>query len=327
MRTAPGQNGLVRPADQPADEQARLSELRSLGLLDTEPDERFERVTRLAQRLFDVPIALVSLVDHDRQWFKSRQGLEASETPREASFCAHAILHDDVMHVADAAADDRFVDNPLVTGDPGIRFYAGCPITGPRGAKLGTLCIIGREPRALSEADVASLRDLAEVVEREIAALHLAAADELTGLANRRGFDLLAAKMLDVCRRNSMGATLLYMDLARFKAINDQYGHAVGDGHLQEFAGLLERTFRTSDVIARLGGDEFVVLLTGSAEHDQPGERLRHALQEYDRTGAWPHRLEVSIGATRFDPASAETLEDLLHRADTAMYADKQASR
>jgi hypothetical protein len=119
------------------DEVVRLAELRSLGLLDDESEERFDRVTRLAQRLFDVPIALVSLIDEDRQWFGSVQGLDVRETPREVSFWAHAIHGDDVFHVPDATADARFADNPLVLGDPQIRFYAGAPISGPRRLQAG----------------------------------------------------------------------------------------------------------------------------------------------------------------------------------------------
>jgi GAF domain-containing protein len=109
----------------PSDETRRLQTLRSLKLLDTLPEERFDRVTRLAKQVFSTPIALVSLVDADRQWFKSRQGLDATETPRDISFCGHAILDDDITIVMDARKDQRFCDNPLVCGDPDIRFYAG----------------------------------------------------------------------------------------------------------------------------------------------------------------------------------------------------------
>lgn len=316
----------MRAPEKPEDESTRLAELRSLSLLDSDPEERFDRVTRLAQRLFDVPIALVSLIDEDRQWFKSRQGLEVAETTRDISFCGHAILGDDVMHVPDATADARFADNPLVTDDPSIRFYAGCPIVGPGGSKLGTLCIIGREPRLLSESDELSLRDLAEMVEREIAALHLAASDELTGLSNRRGFELLATKVLGVCRRGGVGASLLYLDLAGFKAINDEHGHSEGDRALEEFARILEHTFRASDVIARLGGDEFTVLLTGAIDPGDACHRLRDALAERNRTSD-SFALEASIGIASFDPARYDTLADLVARADDAMYADKRSRR
>ena len=157
----------MREAPIPEDEELRIKTLRSLCVLDTQSEERFDRITRLAKRLFDVPIALVSLVDSDRQWFKSRQGLDARETPRASSFCGHAILSDELLVVNDASKDDRFADNPLVTGEPHIRFYGGCPVRAENGQRLGTLCIIDRSPRALSESDEQALRDLAGMVEAE----------------------------------------------------------------------------------------------------------------------------------------------------------------
>ncbi|MDP2963264.1 MAG: PAS domain S-box protein [Sulfurimicrobium sp.] len=152
----------------PADEAHRIEVLRALHILDTPPEERFDRITRVAQRLFDVPVALVSLVDADRQWFKSCQGLNASETPRSISFCGHAILSSDTLVVANALDDPRFADNPLVTGAPHIRFYAGRPLKAADGSRLGTLCIIDYKPRHFSPDMLASLADLAGSVEREL---------------------------------------------------------------------------------------------------------------------------------------------------------------
>jgi GAF domain-containing protein len=124
-----------------------METLRALKILDSGPEERFDRLTRLAKRMFGVSISLVSLVDSDRQWFKSSQGLDATETPRDISFCRHAILGDTVFAVPDTLKDDRFHDNPLVTDAPNIRFYAGCRLTIAYGSKLGTLCIIDHKPR------------------------------------------------------------------------------------------------------------------------------------------------------------------------------------
>ena len=120
-----------------------------MNVLDTSPEERFDRLTRVAKRMFDVPIALVSLVDADRQWFKSCVGLSAAETSRDISFCGHAILGEDTFVISDARADERFADNPLVVGEPKIQFYAGCPLRALDGWKLGTLCIIDRTPRSM----------------------------------------------------------------------------------------------------------------------------------------------------------------------------------
>lgn len=143
------------------DESARLARLRACEILDTPPEESFERVTRLAAQLFDVPIAAVSLVDVDRQWFKSITGLTARQTSREVAFCAHAILGREVMEVRDATQDPRFADNPLVTGEVGIRFYAGAPLVTADGHALGSLCVIDRKPRHLTEQQRQVLADLA----------------------------------------------------------------------------------------------------------------------------------------------------------------------
>ncbi len=152
----------------PHDESQRLRALHELNLLDSEAEERFDRLTRLARQTFGVPIALVSLVDEQRQWFKSRQGLDACETGRDVSFCAHAILGDDLFEVCDASQDPRFADNPLVTGGPQIRFYAGAPLITAEGHGIGTLCIIDTRPHQLSSDERRALRDLADLVMLEI---------------------------------------------------------------------------------------------------------------------------------------------------------------
>jgi GAF domain-containing protein len=157
-----------KSAALPADEERRLLALRESGVLDTEPEERFDRYTRIAAALFDVPIALVSLVDRDRQWFKSRWGVDASETDRDMAFCAHAILGNDVMQVPDALADDRFADNPLVIGEPRVRFYAGAPLSLGDGSLVGTLCVADHRARNLDEGQLQLLSDLSKLVEREL---------------------------------------------------------------------------------------------------------------------------------------------------------------
>jgi phosphoribosyl 1,2-cyclic phosphodiesterase/FixJ family two-component response regulator len=157
-----------QPALRPADEEQRLESLRRLGILDTAPEERFDRITRIAAALFDVPIALVSLVDVNRQWFKSAQGTTVRSTDRDAAFCAHAILGDDVLVVPDTLLDPRFADNPVVGGEPRIRFYAGYPLTLTDGSHVGTLCVMDHRPRDMDEQDRACLRDLAALAEREI---------------------------------------------------------------------------------------------------------------------------------------------------------------
>lgn len=163
------------PAPIPADDEQRLRALRELLILDTPPEARFDRIVAFAAGEFEVPIALISLIDRDRQWFKARVGLEVCETAREVSFCGHAILQPAVFTVLDAARDPRFADNPLVLGAPFIRFYAGAPLVLPGGAAVGTLCLIDTRPRtfdAMDHAILGTLRDLAvaELVGQGVAA-------------------------------------------------------------------------------------------------------------------------------------------------------------
>lgn len=152
----------------PENEQQRLKALHDLALLDTAAEERFDRITRIAARIFDVPIALITLVDADRQWFKSRFGAIGEQTPREQAFCAHAILGSQTLVVPDALEDDRFADNPLVCGKSRIRFYAGRPIAAADGSRLGTLCVIDHRPRDFGQDEIQLMNDLAALVECEL---------------------------------------------------------------------------------------------------------------------------------------------------------------
>lgn len=311
---------------KPINEASRVDTLRALNILDTSPEERFDRLTRLAKRLFGVPIALVSLVDEDRQWFKSCQGLGVSETPRDISFCGHAILGEDIFLIPDAALDERFLDNPLVTDEPHIRFYAGCPLKVPNGSKLGTLCIIDREPRELGSEDLELLRDLARMAEQELAAIQLATMDELTMISNRRGFEVLSANALAMCRRLDKPASLLFFDLDLFKQINDRFGHAEGDRALTDFARLLKESFRESDVLGRLGGDEFAVLLTSTnmAEVDITLQRLQQMINAHNQEARRGYEIIYSVGAVEFDPARHNGVAELMAEADTLMYERKK---
>src|SRR5262249_45026725 len=141
----------------------------SLHLLDTPPEERFSRIPRLLTYMFDVPMAYISLVDANRQWFKAASGMcGTQQTPRSTSFCGHAILYDDALVIPDATKDPRFFDNPMVIGDPFIRFYAGQPLMSLSGHRIGTLCIADRRPRSFHEADLKALKQMGQLVEREL---------------------------------------------------------------------------------------------------------------------------------------------------------------
>jgi diguanylate cyclase (GGDEF)-like protein len=312
----------------PIDEIRRLRSLTALGILDTIPEERFDRITRLACRAFNVPIALVSLVDRDRQWFKSKQGLNACETSRNVSFCGHAIVSEGPLVVPDALLDPRFADNPLVTGFPNVRFYAGQPVHGTDGSRIGTLCVIDRQPRELKPEDYDLLADLAAMIDREFALVENASTDEMTGLSNRRGFTAIANHVLALCRRTRQPAAVIGIDLDNFKVVNDRFGHEAGDDVLRLFAQLLQAQFRSSDVVARIGGDEFVVLCSGTTSDLLPAslERLKGAFAASSLVQNHPG-LGWSAGLADWDPASKDTIEDLLRISDGRMYAAKVASK
>ncbi len=254
---------MIKPAI-PSDESRRLQTLRNLRILDTPPEERFDRVTRLAKQVFSTSIALVSIVDADRQWFKSRQGLDAEQTDRDISFCGHAILDDKIMVVNDALTDQRFHDNPLVCGDPNIRFYAGYPLAAPDGSRVGTLCIIDDKPKDLSKEQLQILRELGRMVEEELIAADDSTVDPVTGISNRNGFIAVASHLLSLCKRKCDPATLLTFHLEDLHSLEQRHGRYQGDTTAVEAAHLLMASFRESDVVARISLDVFAVLLAST---------------------------------------------------------------
>ena len=318
----------MKQPDIPINEKKRLNMLKSLNILDTAAEERFDRITRMAKRMFNVPIAMVSLVDENRQWFKSCIGIGVNESPRELSFCGHAILDDKVLLINSTKDDVRFFDNPLVTGEMNIQFYAGCPLI-VNGYKLGTLCIADNQERAFNSDDVASLKDLAATVELELSAMQIATHDELTGVLNRRGFMSLAQNTLHLSIRNQFPVSLVYVDLDEFKWINDNYGHQVGDDILETFASLLLSQFRESDLVARLGGDEFILLLNSTSKEEavEVVEDFKLSLENYLYGKEIRPDIAFSSGIIEFDHLKHDSIEALLSDGDKLMYECKKAKR
>lgn len=309
----------------PSEETIRLQAQHAIKVLDSEPDERFDRYTRLACKIFNVPTALVSLIDRERLWFKSRYGIDAA-TPRESSFCGHVMNDEDVLVVPDVRDDKRFCNNPLVLATPSIRFYAGCPLHSINREQIGTFCLIDSEPREFSFKDVDTLRELARMVEAELHSATLATTDDLTRISNRRGFNAVAGQALTQCRDTGSPATLVMFDLDGFKRINDDLGHEAGDQALSDFAHALLKTFRDSDVIARLGGDEFAVLATGVSGDDMQGalERLNQKIAKRNQGYREKYALRYSVGAVTYDSMQHRDLDALLSAADDCMYKHKR---
>jgi len=320
------------PAPAPADPAfaAEVTERAILpgAVLDASDEERFDRIARIAQRLFATDVAVVSLVDGDRAWYASRHGLDLTQAPRALSFCAKMFSEDDLFVVHDLSSDPRFADDPLVRAAPSFRFFAACPLYVGNGRRVGTLCLVDHHPRYLGAEDERLLRDLAATAEEELEGRQRAGLDELTGLANRNGLFAVGTHVLASAVRFDRPTALVYLDLDNLKVVNDQHGHAAGDELLKRLARTLIHTLRTTDVIARVGGDEFCVLASDTPHASVPEllDRLRFAFNWEGRDREVPP-IEVSMGAALFDPANPVALEELIATADTAMYADKRARR
>jgi diguanylate cyclase (GGDEF)-like protein len=336
--------------DIPVDEARRLTALHATRLLGSAPEEAFDRITRMAARLLHAPTALVSLVDKDVQWFKSRCGFEGTETARDISFCGHAILEHEPLVVSDASKDPRFCRNPMVTGEDHVRFYVGVPLYSVDRMPIGTLCVIDREPRELGAEELDMLRDLARMVEqlihhRQLAgaaqALHshvlldggnpeLAAAagqvefllnhDQLTGLSNRQALLRTIGEGLETWREQGMQTLVASINLDKFKRLNESLGHHAGDQALVSITWSLQSVLRPEDLLARVGNDEFMVLLPGLGDDSVARDRLRQIMQAVHRefkapAGAIP--LTCSIGYAIF-PQDGDSADVLMNNATLA---------
>ncbi|MEM8687810.1 MAG: sensor domain-containing diguanylate cyclase [Pseudomonadota bacterium] len=242
-------------------EAKRLATLKEYDVLDTPPEEAFDRITRLAQSALRMPISLISLVDENRQWFKSRRGLDIPETSREVSFCAHAIQRDPPFLVPNALLDERFCNNPLVVGEPHIRFYAGVPLKMKDGSNIGTLCVIDTKPAELTETELSILGDLARLVVDELELRQLATTDSLTGALTRRSFEKDLDAELERAKRYKHNAALILLDVDHLAGVNETFGHGAGDAVLRKVAAISKQALRTVDVFGRIDGDKFAILL------------------------------------------------------------------
>jgi diguanylate cyclase (GGDEF)-like protein len=312
------------------DEPARLAALKRLAVLDSAPEEPFENVVALVRTVLDVPMAAVSLIDEDRQWFKARCGVDIDETPREISFCTHTIQQREPMIIPDATKDPRFAANPLVLGGPEIRSYAGIPLQTPDGYNIGSLCAIDTRTRNFSSSEIATLAKFARIVVDELELRRIAGRDELTGALTRRGFIEGANQEVERFRRYDRPASLTMVDIDHFKAINDTHGHPVGDKILREFVERLRKAARPNDVVGRLGGEEFAMLMpeTNAQEALIAADRFRERIAGTVFTPAPGIELRVtaSFGIAQVDRATVDA-EGWIAAADAPLYDAKHGGR
>ena len=306
-------------------ETQRLHALNDLKFLDTlEDGGRFDRITRLATRIFDVPIAWVGLTAQAGGAARLPEDLTVREVAQFQALSEQALLSEDPFVVRDMRNLRTLGATPGV--GRGICFYAGHAVHAADWSRVGTLALMDRKPREFTAADLAQLADLAGMIDRELSLLSLATIDPLTRLLNRRGFLEIASHMLMFCRREQSPATVVAIDLDGFKVINDRQGHAAGDAVLREFARLLLKSFRSSDVVARPGGDEFYVLVSGANRQvtEMALERLGRGFRSSDLHRAQPG-LSWSAGAAELDLSGTDGIEALVAEADRRMYGVKQS--
>ncbi|MBB3220621.1 putative bifunctional diguanylate cyclase/phosphodiesterase [Pseudoduganella umbonata] len=336
----------------PADEEGRLEALYASQLLDTLPEEVFDRLTRIVCASLNVPVSLISLIDKDRQWFKSSCGLQARETGRDVSFCGHAILSDEPFIVTDTNRDPRFASNPLVVGAPGIRFYAGVPIHSAN-HRIGTLCVIDTVPRELTAEEIRLLKSLARTVED---LLHLRQAtidsvdalnswtitsagsagdpmqflndrlarDHLTGLPSRYAIDKAIHEALAQGTDGNASGLLALIDIDNLSAINERLGHVSGDRLIAAIGERLILASDPGDVAARIGGGLFAFLLRRQPDFQSGIARLGHIHEALNRL-VIGDALTVPCSITTGYVPLARGSDDAAELLDTAHEAVRQA--
>lgn len=337
------------PAGNPCliSDPKRLAALRAFQILDTEFESAFDEIVKIAALACNAPIAVINFIDETRQWFKAEVGLGIRETALDISICRHAILEHDLMVINDTLKDSRTCQNPLaLASENPLRFYAGALLKEGE-LPLGTLCVLDYSPRELTPAQLQILQGLRNQVMRLLdyrrlnlgqqRLLHeldqarstmqqMAQTDTLTGLLNRRAFEAQLITAMKQRQLPSGVATLMVLDLDRFKQVNDTHGHQVGDQVLSELANILRQTLRSHDLLCRWGGEEFLALLPGLSPQQagKVAQRIHQALADHPvRIGSLTIPLSASIGLAQAQ--EGDEPDAIIKRADDAMYQAKSS--
>jgi len=338
-----------KQGDFKVDGKERLKALYRYNILDSDFDSRFDDLVELGAFICETPIAVINFIDKDRQWFKAELGLGIRETPLDVSICSHAILQPGLFVVQDTLKDDRFTNNPLVTGDPHLRFYAGALLETEEGHPLGTFCVLDYKPRELTDAQKKALKTLARQVMTQLELMRTlelqqktlkelqrshelleveATTDPLTKVANRRAItDALRHELRIMNSIESRRSCVLMLDLDHFKKVNDTYGHLVGDEILKNFADLCSSTFRGSDIIGRWGGEEFLIILPGIdlTTANRVVEKLHKSVSGSQLADDSEINVTFSAGLLEIKKALSE--KQLLSELDSLLYNAKESGR
>ena len=312
-----------------ATEQRRLDNVERLNVLDTPREEAFDRIARLAQKMFQVPIAVVTIIDGRRSWFKSCYGLEGREAPREHTICNHTIRENKPLIVPDATKDPRFKKNPFVIAENGVRFYAGIPLKTREGNNVGTFCLLDTEPREFDSGQVELLCDLARVVMDELELRMLATTDSMTGALSRRSFNEHISRAVALALRHNHDLSCIVWDLDHFKTINDTFGHASGDIVLADTVRACLSHLRETDYVGRMGGEEFAAILpfTNRIGALEVAENLRSAIEKLKFVlGEQDISVTASFGVVSLDLYNRD-FKTMLGHADEALYEAKSSGR
>lgn len=310
------------------DEAQRLAALYEYNILDTAPEESFDRITRVVTKLTGTRSSQVSLVDRDRQWFKSRQQCALQETPRDISFCTRTVAQNTPLIVPDATVDPRFRDSPLVTSKDPVRFYVGVPLCTPAGFNIGALCATDPKPGNIDEGQLHGMQDLAGVVMNLLELRRLATVDSLTGAVTCRSFTQEMDRAFSSYRRFGQEMACVMLDLDHFKQVNDTYGHAVGDDVLRAIGGIVAEHVRDVDVFGRVGGEEFALIVSDTPlAVSRLAKRLRRQIEAVKiDTGGGQISVTASFGVS-FAHSGDKRANLVLERADRALYEAKRAGR
>ena len=311
-------------------EVERLAEVQRLDVLDTPPEEAFDRIVRLVKDLVGAPVVAITMFDAHRGWVKAGEGWCAqTEVDRKKTFCIHTIQGNGPMVVPDATKDVRFATNPFVTGTPYIRSYAGVPLRTDKGLNVGSLCVVDFKQREFTQDQVRILTSFAEMAVQELELRQQMATDVLTGLLSRRSFETEGARAVGLARRHSQALSLISFDLDHFKSINDRFGHAIGDRVLVRVAQVAKAFLRETDLIARIGGEEFAILLPRTDRKDATAvaKKLCKAIEQLKfELEAVSFNVTASFGVAPLLKDEAE-LSKLMERGDSALYEAKNGGR